>query len=124
MDGTSNPDYYYGMSNEIRICHEADYQYMAGYHKGAFAAMLNVKNLLENFRRGPHSRLIPKKTYTLLLSYVDIILHNIDEFMDYGRIGYVIIDKDNNCRRVSEQEALEFIAANKKKYEEKKKAAH
>lgn len=101
-----------------------DYQYMAGYHKGAFTAMLNIKNLLDNFRSGPHSKLIPKKVYTLLISYTDMIIHNIDEFMDYGRICYVIIDKDNNCRRVLEQEANQFIADNQQNAREKKKAAH
>jgi hypothetical protein len=39
--------------------------------------------------------------------------------MDYGGVRYIIIDKDNNCRRVSEEEALKFITENKRK-----KAAH
>ena len=102
----------------------SDYEYQVAYHKGAFAALLNLKNTVEHFMDGLHSKLIPKKVYKLLLSYLDVALHNIDEFMDYGRIRYVIIDKDNTCRRVSEQEALNFISQNKKKYEEKKKAAH
>ena len=100
-----------------------DYEYSVAYRKGAFAALLNLKNTIEHFRDGPHSKLIPKKVYKLLLSYLDMALRNIDEFMDYGGIRYIIIGKDNNCRRVSEQEALEFITDNKKKYEEKKKAA-
>ena len=100
------------------------YEYQVAYHKGAFTALLNLKNTVEHFRDSVHSRLIPKKAYKLLLSYLDVALHNIDEFMDYGSIQYIIIDKDNNCRRVSEQEALNFISQNKKKYEEKKKAAH
>lgn len=102
----------------------SDYEYQVAYRKGAFAALLNLKNSMEHFKDGPHSKLIPKKVYKLLLSYLDVALHNVDEFMDYGGIRYIIIDKDNNCRRVSEQEALEFITKNKKKYEEKKKAAH
>lgn len=102
----------------------SDYEYQVAYHKGAFAALLNLKNTVGHFRDSVHSRLIPKKVYKLLLSYLDIALHNVDEFMDYGGIQYIIIDKDNNCRRVSEQEALEFITKSKKKYEEKKKATH
>lgn len=102
----------------------ANYEYSVAYHKGAFTALLSLKNVIEHFRYGPHSKLIPKKVYKLLLSYLDVAIHNIDELMDYGGIRYIIIDKDNNCRRVSEQEALEFIADNRKKYEEKKKAAH
>lgn len=101
----------------------SDYEYQVAYHKGAFAALLNLKNTLEHFKDGSHSKLIPKKVYRLLLSYLDVAMHNIDEFIDYGSIRYVIIDKDNNCCRVSEKEVLEFIASNKKKYEEKKKAA-
>ena len=102
----------------------SDYEYSVAYHKGAFAALLNLKNTIEHFKEGPHSKLIQKKVYKLLLSYLDVALHNIDEFMDYGGVRYIIIDKDNNCRRVSEEEALKFITKNKKKYEEKKKAAH
>lgn len=102
----------------------SDYEYSVAYHKGAFAALLNLKNTIEHFKDGFHSKLIPKKVYKLLLSYLDVAMHNIDEFMDYGGIQYIIIDKDNNCRRISEQEALEFVANNRKKYEEKKKAAH
>ena len=101
----------------------SDYEYQVAYRKGAFAALLNLKNTVEHFRDSVHSRLISKRVYKLLLSYLDIVLHNVDEFMDYGGINYIIIDKENNCRRVSEQEALEFIAENRKKYEEKKKAA-
>jgi hypothetical protein len=101
----------------------ADYEYSIAYRKGAFAALLNLKNSVEHFKNGPHAKLIPKKIYKLIMSYLDVTLHNIDEFMDYGRIRYIIIDKDNNCRRVSEQEALDFLAMNRKKYEEKKKAA-
>jgi hypothetical protein len=102
----------------------SDYEYSVAYHKGAFAVLLNLKNVIEHFKNGPHSKLIPKKVYKLLLSYLDVALHNIDEFMDYGGVRYIIIDKDNNCQRVSEQEALNFISENRKKYEEKKKAAH
>lgn len=102
----------------------ANYEYMSGYRKGAFQALLNLKNTVEHFRNSTHSRLISKKVYNLLLSYLDVALHNLDEFMDYGGIQYIIIDKDNNCRKVSEQEAHDFIADNRKKYEEKKKAAH
>ena len=102
----------------------SDYEYSVAYHKGAFTALLNLKNTIEHFRDGLHAKLIPKKVYKLLLSYLDVALHNIDEFMDYGGIRYIIIDKDNNCRRVSEQEAFQFTTENKKKYEEKKKAAH
>jgi hypothetical protein len=98
----------------------SDYEYSVAYRKGAFAALLNLKNTVEHFRDSLHSRLIPKKVYKLLLSYLDVAIHNLDEFMDYGGIRYIVIDKDNNCRRVSEQEALEFIAGNKKKHEERK----
>ena len=100
-----------------------DYEYSVAYRKGAFAALLNLKNTVEHFKDGPLAKLIPKKVYRLLLSYLDMALHNIDEYMDYGGIRYIIIDKDNNCRRVSEHEALTFIADNKRKFEEKKKAA-
>ena len=92
----------------------SDYEYSVAYRKGAFAALLNLKNTVEHFRDSVNSKLVPKKVYKLLLSYLDVALHNIDEFMDYGGICYIIIDKDNNCRRVSEQEALEFITENKK----------
>ena len=93
----------------------SDYEYQVAYHKGAFAALLNLKNIVEHFRDSIHSKLIPKKAYKLLLSYLDVALHNVDEFMDYGGIRYIIIDKDNNCRRVSEQEALNFFSENIKK---------
>ena len=92
----------------------SDYEYQVAYHKGAFAALLNLKNIVEHFEDGVFSRLIPKKVYKLLLSYLDVVIHNLDEFMDYGGIRYIVIDKDNTCRRVSEQEALEFIAEKKK----------
>ena len=93
----------------------SDYEYSVAYRKGAFAALLNLKNVIEHFRDGIHSKLIPKKVYKLLLSYLDVAMHNIDEFMDYGGIRYIIIDKDNNCRRVSEQEALNFHLGEQKK---------
>jgi hypothetical protein len=102
----------------------SDYEYSVAYHKGAFATLLNLKNTIERFKDGPHAKLIPKKVYKLLLSYIDVAIHNIDEFIDYGGIRYIIIDKDNNCCRVSEQEALAFLAENKRKYEEKKQAVH
>lgn len=98
-----------------------NYEYTVGFHKGAFQALLNLRNVIENFKHSPHSKLIQKKMYNLLLSYINVAIENIDEFMDYGGINYIIIDKDNNCRRVSEEEANQFIADNQKQYWEKHK---
>jgi len=97
------------------------YEYDIGYHKGAFQALLNLKNVVEHFQSSVHSKLVPKKVYKLLLSYLDEACHNIDEFMQLGGLDSVIIDKDNVCKYVTEEEAEAFRAKCRKQAEERQK---
>ena len=97
------------------------YEYDVAYHKGAFQALLHLRGVVGNFQKGFFSKMFPKKAYKLMDSYLDEACHNIDEFMKYGGLPNVIIDKDNICRRVSEEEAREFRIKCWRQAQEKKK---
>lgn len=100
---------------------DMSYEYDTAYRKGAFQAMLYLRGAVEHFQNGYHSKVMPKKAYKLLYSYLDEACHNIDEFMRYGGLPNVIIDKDNTCRRVSEEEAREFRIKCWRQAQERKK---
>lgn len=98
-----------------------DYEYSVAFHKGAFHALLNLKNELDSFVLNYSNKMIPKKTYKLLSSYLDVALHDVDSFMSYGQITHNIISDKNhdNWRFVTQAEADRF----KQKIEERNKAA-
>ena len=100
---------------------DMSYEYDVAYRKGAFQAMLYLRGVVEHFQNGYHSKVMPKKAYKLLYSYLDEACHNIDEFMRYGGLPNIIIDNENVCRRVSEEEAREFRIKCWRQAQERKK---
>lgn len=97
------------------------YPEQVAYRKGAFAAIVALLDTVENFETGVHSKLIPKKVYTLLKSFLKESARNLDELLMYHGFA-VIIDKNNNCKRISLDEYEERRTRNKKAYLESMQA--
>lgn len=81
------------------------------FHKGAFQALLHLMNKVESIQRNPLKQVLPKKTCNLLASYLEQCCHHVDEFLDYGGIN-VVIDKNNKCSYISEEDAKAWVARN------------
>ena len=105
--------------NDKEFLSNLPYSEQIAYHKGAFSTLLALKNVVEHTQTSIYKKLIPKKVYKLLYSYLNECLHNVDEMLIYGGLLNVIIDKDNNCKRVSDEEAEAFREKCRKQYEEK-----
>ena len=89
------------------------YPEQIAYRKGAFTAIVALLNTVECFETGVHHKLIPKKVYTLLKSFLKESAYNLDELLMYHGFA-VIIDKNNNCKRISDDEYEERRARNRK----------
>ena len=96
---------------------DLSYPEQVAYHKGAFAALLALKNVIElTQKKSKSERLFSKKASNIMLSYINEAISNIDEFLAYQGIPYGIIDKEGNYKRIDEANAMTFMQHNIEKY--------